>query len=145
MIEIVVDHPDRLEARASTLVKRIRAEWNGTKPIVLTMKAWSPKRTRGQNNLYWRWMEVMAKEFSTEGLGSYSREDMHEALAHKFLGSVTRHVLGETYQERKSTTSLSKSEMSDYMRRVEAWAADMGCYLPVPEDNEYAKYREAAV
>lgn len=101
------------------------------------------QRSLPQNNLYWEWCTQMAKHFSRKG-GSFVKEDMHDLMRHTFLGYETK-MIGKTKLEPqlKSTTKLDKHEMSEYMMKIEAWAADHGCLLPRPEDNEYTKYREA--
>ena len=69
---------------------------------------------------------------------------MHDLMRHKFLWYVEEEVCGETLRPQLvSTTAIGRDIMADYMHRVECWAADMGVLLPVPADNEYAKYREA--
>lgn len=107
------------------------------------------KRSLPQNNLYWEWMSRMSNFFGSRGAINdkgqrVSKEDMHDLMRHMFLGYVEKRV-GNTKLEPqlKSTTDLSKSEMSEYMIKVEVWAAECKCYLPRPEDNEYTQYREA--
>lgn len=116
---------------------------NLTKPMTMTLMPFESKRTLSANNLYWQWLTVMATHFSQKA-GPFSRDDMHELLKHKFLGYQDEKTLGKTVIPRqlKSTAKLTKGEMSHYMEQVDAWAADNGCLLPRPEDNEYDQWRE---
>ena len=64
-------------------------------------------------------------------------------MRHKFLGTEEFAVGYEVFTRLPSTTKLDRHRMATYMNQIEAWAADMGVLLPIPEDNEYTKYREA--
>lgn len=112
------------------------------KPMAMTLKPFESKRTLPANALYWQWMTTLAKYFSANA-GPFDREDMHELLKHKFLGYQDERMIGKTVIPRqlKSTAKLTKGDMSHYMEQVDAWAADNGCLLPRPEDNEYDQWR----
>lgn len=101
------------------------------------------KRSTPQNDLYWQWLTQMAKYFSRKG-AKYSKEEMHDLMRHLNLGYVEKKIGNtELKPQLRSTTDMTKKEMSEYMLKIEAWAADHGCLLPHPEDNEFTKYREA--
>ena len=107
------------------------------------------KRSLPQNNLYWEWMTQMALFFGGKGATNIkgekiNSEDMHDLMRHNYLGYVEKQV-GKTKlaPQLRSTTELTKAEMSEYMLKVEVWAAENRCLLPRPEDNEYTQYREA--
>jgi len=100
-------------------------------------------RSNDQNSLYFQWMGVMAREFTKKGR-AVSKDQMHELMKYKFLGTEYVRVGNTDLPDRlKSTTKLNKGEMSEYMNKVEAWALDCGVQLPMPEDNDYMAYREA--
>lgn len=101
------------------------------------------KRSLPQNNLYWEWMTRLGQHFSKSG-AKYSSEEMHDLMRHKFLGYVNKKIGNTELQPQlRSTTDLTKKEFSEYMMKIEVWAAEHGCLLPYPADNEYASYREA--
>lgn len=106
-------------------------------------REWSEKRSLSANGLYWMWLETLAKHFSRGG-NSFSKDDMHDLMRHQHLGYVEKKV-GKTdlKPQLASTSILTTAQMCHYMAKVDAWAADHGCLLPRPEDNEYSKYREA--
>tara|TARA_R110002020_G_scaffold292877_1_gene508307 strand:- start:1169 stop:1576 length:408 start_codon:yes stop_codon:yes gene_type:complete len=93
-------------------------------------------RTLNQNGLYWQWMTKMAKYFSDEK--KFTKDDIHDLMRHKFLGYEDR-VINNTViaHQLKSTTACLTGEMFAYMEKVDAWSADMGCLLPIPEESEY--------
>ena len=142
MIEIKVDSLDQLDKRTEAFNRRIRLVWNGEEPIALLFKPYIEKRSRAQNALYWKWMGILADEF-TQKLDVYNKDDIHELMVHKFLGTEDRIIVGTVIKDSRIRTSrLDRGSMAKYMGKVEAWAADMGVLLPVPAENEYAKYRE---
>ena len=110
----------------------------------VTIETIKPHRSLSANSLYWVWLDTLAKHFSKGG-NKFSKDDMHDLMRHKFLGYEDRTV-GKTViaQQLKSTADLDSGGMFHYMEQIDAWAADCGCLLPRPEDNEYAEWARAA-
>lgn len=109
-------------------------------------------RSIDQNALMWMWLTDLARHFSAKGMKSdegeaLSKDDMHDIMRHKFLGYETvKRTIGQTVIEEhklKSTASLEKGEMHEYLTKMDQWALEHGCFLPHPEDSEYMKLREA--
>lgn len=87
------------------------------------------KRSNGQNALYWKRLEVIGNVLG------YSKDEMHEEFASRFLGLVERTTIsGRTIVEPVSTTGLSTKDFSEYMTMIEAFAAQQDITLP---SNEY--------
>jgi len=144
MIEVVIDDGGRIAQRLGVIENRLHAMWDFTAAAaVVTVKPYVDRRTRAQNNLYWRWLGILARDLSSP-VARHTKDDMHDMLRHKYLGYEDVQIGDELVSRLISTTRLQKQEMSEYMQKVEAWSTDMGVILPVPADNEYAKYREAA-
>lgn len=99
------------------------------------IKPYKKDRTLAQNRIYWEWITIIGAETG------YDKDDLHEALAGKFLApSIARNVLGEMVQRRASTAKLKVGEFTAYLEAIERFAAaDLGIILPRPEDL----YREA--
>ena len=114
-------------------------------PIQFDWKIYKSKRSVGQNSLMWAWLEHMAKHFSGKG-GTFTQEDMHDLMRHKFLGYDERKIGStELPPQLKSTTKQNVSEMHHYLSQVDMWAATCGCLLPRPEDSIYDQMcRESA-
>lgn len=55
----------------------------------------------------------------------YTAQEMHELMSYKFL-STSKFVGDHNIFAIKSTTKLSTKEMTDYMTKIEAWAANLG-------------------
>jgi len=113
-------------------------------PVRVEVENVKERRSTSANALYWQWLTVMAKHFSRKGQ-VFTKDDMHDLMRHKFLGYEDKTV-GKTViaQQLKSTADLTSSGMCVYMQQIDAWAADHGCLLPRPEDNEYAEWAKAA-
>ena len=142
MIKFVIDDEADLSERLTALEKRIGMQWDWSVPMEIICKPFESLRTRGQNSLYWRWLGRLAIELSTRQ-NVYSKDDFHDLLRHRFLGTEEVNIAGEVITRLPSTTRLGKAGMSSYMAQIEAWATDCGIFLPIPADNEYKKYREA--
>jgi len=143
VIPQIVHSREQLEDGLAAFSNRVRRLWTGDQPIEISWKIHRNPRSRSQNNLYWVWLDELARSLSTEE-AKYSKEEMHDLMRYKFLGAEQIEVAGERITRIRSTTKLSRADMADYMTKVEAWALNLGIYLPVPEDNEYMSYREAS-
>lgn len=101
-----------------------------SKKWAVTVKKYVKKRTNPQNNLYWKWLEIIGRETG------YDKDDLHDALRDKFLDPVEREVLGELRHFRQSTTKLTTQQMTEYMDNIYRFStSDLGILLPVPEDQ----------
>lgn len=90
------------------------------------------KRTLDQNGLYFRWVNIIAKETGND------TDTTHKALAKKFLGVEVVDVMGEKVARIKSTTKLNTAEFTDYLTQVESFAVqELGIILPHPEDRYF--------
>ncbi|MAG24675.1 hypothetical protein CMI47_03760 [Candidatus Pacearchaeota archaeon] len=105
--------------------------------MTLDGKAWAfslkrkpRKRSLQQNALYHKWAGIIAAD-----LGN-SHDEMTTILRQKFLAPKVIEIYGEVYEVWPSTTTLSVAEMSDYMDKIQAWAAtDLGVHLHIPEEQ----------
>ena len=73
-------------------------------------------RTNEQNDRLWAMYKAIGDYIG------YSQDEMHKILKFKFL-RTERILNDESFEVLKSTTSLSVEEMTDYMDKIEAWAA----------------------
>lgn len=90
-------------------------------PLVIEIKRRRPKRKTDQNALYWTWLQVIGDELG------YDRDELHNALRAKFLDRTTG-PFGIPVPV--STTSLTVGEFSEYLNKVERFAAEYGIALP---------------
>lgn len=130
------------------LIETVRDLFSKHGPIDISFKRHKSEQTRSQQNLYWEWMMLLHKHFKKDSkCTEKQKQDMHDLMCHKFLGYVGK-LVGHTKIVSLRTLTwpakMDTGEMSSYMKKVEAWSAQHGCRLPVPEDNDYAQYRELA-
>ena len=75
---------------------------------------------------------------------SVTPEMVKKLMKNEFLGTEDIHV-GSTVIENqlRSTSSLSKGEMHDFMEKVFHWGLDKGVQLANPADSEFMRGRDA--
>lgn len=100
------------------------------------------KRSLNQNDLFWMWMDALAKYFSTEAK-KYKKDEIYLIVVHKFLGYEDI-VVGKTEikNQLKSTKELSKEDFFFFMTQIDEWALSLGCMLPSPEGSQYQKLKD---
>jgi len=126
----------------------------------VVIKPYKVDRSREQNNLYWKWIGIMAPEFgnTTEELHDelrlqhlvgiyYGGEDRegYRAEYDQLVNSARRYqsdadawnnrLLRNAILNITSTTKASVKEMSAYLRAVDQLAAEMEIHLPHPADR----------
>jgi hypothetical protein len=90
---------------------------------------WEETRRIRANNLYWKWVEIIAEELG------YDKLSLHEALKEKFLGMDEYVTLdGEVRTKPKESKTLSVKKFNEYMNNVHVFASqELGIVLPSPE------------
>lgn len=84
--------------------------------VSLYVSSRRPKRTLQQNRYYFGvFLPLVAKE-----TGEQDIEKLHRLFSGKFLTEGIVEVLGQKVRMVKSTTSLSKSDFSEYIMAIEA-------------------------
>jgi hypothetical protein len=94
----------------------------------LTIELEKKGRSRSQNNYYWVYLNVIARETGENA------DDLHEFFKRKFLPPVFKTVRGQELQLPRSTTTLSKAEFNEYLDRI---CALVEIPLPDPEAAGY--------
>jgi hypothetical protein len=136
------------EGQGDYLVESVKRLFAKHGPIRIKFTKYRKTHSRSQENLFWQWMTTMDQKFYRRSKKTTQRqkEDIHDLICHKFLGYQEK-IVGKTVIKGMRTLtwpdSLEKGEMARLMKQTERWAAENGCLLPVPEDNDYAQYRDA--
>lgn len=129
---------------------------NEGKPLVVTIKPQSTKRSLNQNALYWEWMQEIQNKTGQD------KEDCHFEFKKKFLIHILRrddeeyaemcHAItmlkqseSEQYEavangviRETSTTRLSTKQFSEYMGLIQAYATkELGVFLKSPDDQPF--------
>ena len=98
------------------------------KDIELTLRRLRMKRSGRQNRYYHGVVIATFAEYC-----GYEPAQLHEALKLRFLVIDPEAALPVA----RSTTDLDTREFTEYVERVRQLAAEMGCYIPDP--NEVAE------
>jgi hypothetical protein len=100
-----------------------------SKPWKVTIGRYVKTRTNNQLALYWSWLHIIGDETGNDP------EELHELFKGKFILPVEK-VIGDDVLLYRSTKTLSTIGMTEYMEKVEAFAASqIGIILPRPEDR----------
>tara|TARA_R110002020_G_scaffold7213_6_gene30564 strand:+ start:1881 stop:2264 length:384 start_codon:yes stop_codon:yes gene_type:complete len=89
-----------------------------SKEVEIRIKVRSNNRSKEQNSLYWKWINILSNETG------FQVEEMHELVKYKFL---QRNVVNNDGVEEvilKSTTTLTVSEFNKFMNDVLYWSND---------------------
>ncbi len=100
---------------------------------VLTIKRKWNKRSINQNALYWEWVTLIADYCGN------TPQEMHTILKGLYAPKKQVKMGKKRYMIPRSTTSLSKGEMVEYMFNVQTEASHLGITLPTPEDYQKAQ------
>jgi len=114
---------------------------NDEDPVCVTFEPYAKVRSRSQNALYWMQLAHISKYiiFDTDGVKKHmDRNWWHSWLALKFLEPVWIHhpITGEELPVPRSTKQLRKKEFTEYLQKINEFAADVGVVLPLPIDLE---------
>lgn len=126
------------------------------KPLVVTIKPQSTKRSLNQNALYWDWLTEVQNKIGQD------KEDLHFEFKKKFLISILRrddegyaemcHAItllkqseSEQYEavangviRETSTTRLNTKQFTEYLGLIQAYASkELGVFLRSPDDPIY--------
>jgi hypothetical protein len=126
------------------------------KPLVVTIKPQSTKRSINQNSLYWDWLTEVQNKTGQD------KEDLHFEFKKKFLISILRrddegysemcHAItllkqseSEQYEavangviRETSTTRLNTKQFTEYLGLIQAYASkELGVFLRSPDDPTY--------
>ena len=73
------------------------------KEVEIRIRERSNNRSKEQNSLYWKWIDILSKEIG------FTKDEMHELIKYKFL---------------KSTTTLTTKEFTLLMNDLLYWSSD---------------------
>jgi hypothetical protein len=104
--------------------------------IWITVEKKRSKRSIMQNRYYFGVCVSLIQERFKELGTDCNKEDVHCFLRGKFLfNEVLNDVTGEVFQIPRSTTDLSKSEFSEYISKIQQFAAETLDVI-IPDANE---------
>jgi hypothetical protein len=112
----------------------LRTLTNGDYTITISRQR--KHRSIQQNRLMWLWFACVESETGTPA------QDVHDFFCLLFLRRSAT-ILGESEEIVGGTSTLNSKEMSDFMDKVQAYAAsEWGMILPLPSDLGYDEFYE---
>ena len=88
------------------------------KEVEIRIRVRSNNRSKEQNSLYWKWIDILSKEIG------FTKDEMHELIKYKFL---KRNIVDDKGVESvviKSTTTLTTKEFTLLMNDLLFWSSD---------------------
>ena len=104
------------------------------KSFRVSVKLWRESRSLSQNNLYWRWLTEISKQWDV----SNDPEILHEVFKKYYCPEkvINEHV------SIKSTKKLDVGEMHFYLNKIESFCLDRGFKITIPDNSEYQQLKE---
>jgi len=95
------------------------------KDVVIKIVERNNNRTKDQNSLFWKWVDIISKETG------YTKEETKELISYKFLRRERVDAEGFPEVYLKGTSTFTKQEFSDLMNHISYWSNDtLGINLP---------------
>lgn len=109
------------------------------KRVIVSLREHKRKRSNNQNRYYWGVVIPLVLEMFTDAGNDTTAEEVHEFLKEYVGGSTFVRLLVTPDLKRRSvvrsSTTLTTDEWESFMEMVRAWAATMGCQIPLPNEN----------
>ena len=86
------------------------------KEVVIKIAERNNNRTKDQNSLLWKWIDIISKETG------YTKEETKELISYKFLRRERQNEEGITEVYLKGTSTLTKKEFNDLMNNISYWS-----------------------
>jgi ribosomal protein L14 len=117
-------------------IARVAEKFDG-KVLVVSVKERKRQRSLSQNSYYFGVVVKSITRMFREA-GNYVDEDeVHEFLK-QHVGKLSQNVVtpdGEVLKVPASTKRLSTMDFELYLDKVRAWAAELGCMIPLPNET----------
>ena len=98
------------------------------KDVVIKITERNNNRTKDQNSLFWKWIEIISNETG------YTKEETKELIQYKFLKRERVDEEGYTETYLRGTSTLNKKEFNDFMNEVVYWSnSTLNITLPTYE------------
>ena len=88
------------------------------KDIIIKIEERSPNRSKEQNSLWWKWMDLIGMEVG------YTKEETHQLMKYRFLKRSVVNIDGYEETIIKGTSTLTHKEFSALMNNVHFFAND---------------------
>lgn len=121
-----------LEYRKPEYVTEQLRQYPDNRPVIVTVEAMVAKRSNNQNSYLWGVVYPIIAEAT-----GYSENEVHEWAKTAYLKPHIIKIRSKTYAVTSSTTSLSVSDMVEYIDKLCALAVELGSRVPTPAEAGY--------
>jgi hypothetical protein len=107
------------------------------KRVIVSLREHRARRSNPQNRYYWGVVVPLVLQMFVEAGNDTTAEEVHEYMK-EHVGGLSRVLIGPDGKRRpvvRSSTTLDTSEWEDFMEKVRAWAAALGCQIPLPHEG----------
>lgn len=88
-----------------------------------------PNRTSAQNSFYWATLTAISEQIRPQGQ-THDPDIWHAYFKSKLLpGRMIELPNGQVMEQEATTTGLTKTQFSDYVEQVYAWATERGLMM----------------
>ena len=99
----------------------------------INIKPHKSSRSLSQNNLYWKWLDLIRLHIADSTGKIFSAEELAEWFKGKFLPARIIELDGEAIPYRRTTTKLNTADMAAYLDSIDRYCVQsLGLYLPQP-------------
>ena len=138
-----VERPQQFDHVIENFRAWVLGNWDWSKPLAIQAKPFEQVRSLSQNALFHVWMKEVRDHF-IERTPDADEEAWKLFFKTEYLGTETLKA-GKIVHENqlRHTSNLKKGEMYEFMEAVNAWCAQRGLTLPVPDSSEFMQIRRS--
>jgi len=105
----------------------------------VTVREYKRKRSDEQNRFLWGGVYQTILEAGRETLGGWTKDDLHDYFLGEHFGWETIEGFGKKrIKPLRRSSRLSKIEFTDYVAFIQRKCAELGIYIPDPNEQEAA-------
>lgn len=105
--------------------------------MAVEIKPHKSSRSLSQNNLYWKWLDLIRLHIADSTGSVFSAEELAEWFKAKFLSARIVEIDGEAIACRRTTTKLNTADMAAYLDAIDRYCVEsLSLYLPQPGQED---------
>ncbi len=105
--------------------------------VTITVRERKRRRSTDANRYYWGVVVPAVTAMFRDAGNNVDDDDVHLFLKLR-VGKLSQNIVtpdGEVIKSIRSTKNLTTSEFQDYLAKIMAWAAELGCEIPLPHEH----------
>ncbi|MEW8048958.1 MAG: recombination protein NinB [Candidatus Thiodiazotropha sp.] len=126
-------HEIILNKQGKQRVQSWLADLNADGKYLLEVRPNKLTRSLAQNRLSWMWYREIADFLTENSDQTISDSDVHDWLVDEFLPKKVIEIDGKPKVRQIGTSDLKVNEMSEFLEKVDVWAAQRSIQLTHPD------------